>query len=128
MRESSWSLPFDLKRVESNEDEIEVGAAQIKAICGSAEFGTSLNINAADSSYGVAKYISKVNEVPNLVNVIRLRHGTKVFESEVRETKGAPQIYGAEYHLIEESGGKTYQKKEKTYAKQLTSIYDKTAD
>lgn len=126
--ESSWSLPFDLKRVESNEDEIEVGAAQIKTICRSAEFGTSLNINAADSSYGVAKYISKVNEVPNLVNVIRLRHGNKVFESEARETKGAPQIYGAEYHLIEESGGKTYQKKEKTYAKQLTSIYDKRAD
>ncbi len=126
--ESGWSLPFDLKRVKSNEDEVEVGAAQITAICASEEFGTSLNINAADSSYGVAKYISKVNEVENLVNVIRLRHGNKVYETKVQATKGAPQIYGAEYHLIEESGEKTYHKKEKTYTKHLRSIYDKKAD
>lgn len=126
--QSNWSLPFDLKRVESNEDEVEVGAAQIRAICESAEFETSLNINAADSSYGVAKYLSKVNEVKNLVNVIRLRHGNKVFETKVQATKGAPQIYGAEYHLIEASGEKTYHKKEKVYRKYLTSIYDKKAD
>ena len=126
--ESGWSLPFELQRVESNEDEVEVGAAQIKAICGSAEFETSLNINAADSSYGVAKYLSKVNDVPNLVNVIRLRHGNKVYETKTQATKGAPQIYGTQYHLIEASGGKTYHKKEQTYTKHLRSIYDKTAD
>lgn len=126
--ESGWSLPFDLKRVESNEDEVAVGAAQIRAICEREEFGESLNINAADSSYGVAKYISQVNEVENLVNVIRLRHGNKVFETKAQATKGAPQIYGAEYHLIEASGEKTYHKKEKVYRKYLTSIYEKKAD
>jgi len=125
---SSWSLPFDLKRVRSNEDEIEVAAEQIKAICESEEFTESLNINAADSSYGVAKYIAKVNEVKNLVNVIRLRHGNKTFESEYQETGGAPQLYGAEYHLIEESGWHEYRKKEETYTKYLTSIYEKEAD
>ncbi len=36
--ESRWSLPFDLKRVCSNEDEIEVAAEQIKRICESEEF------------------------------------------------------------------------------------------
>jgi hypothetical protein len=87
-----------------------------------------LNINAADSSYGVAKYISKVNEVGNLVNVLRLRHGNKMWTSEYRETDGAPQIYGKEYRLIEESGEKEYRKKEKTYRKYLTSIYEKEAD
>ena len=126
--ESGWSLPFDLKRVKSNEDEVEVGAAQIALICASAEFGESLNINAADSSYGVAKYIAKVDQIDNLVNVIRLRHGNKVYETKAQATKGAPQIYGAEYHLIEESGEKTYQKKEKVYRKYLTSIYEKKAD
>lgn len=126
--ESSWSLPFDLKRVGSNEDEIEVAAEQMRAICESEEFVKSLNINAADSSYGVAKYISKVFTIENLVNVIRLRHGNKVFESEYRETAGTPQIYGTEYRLIEESGWKEYRKKEKVDRKYLTSIYEKKAD
>ncbi len=125
---SSWSVPFDVRRVKSNEDEIEVAAEQIKEICESERFARSLNINAADSSYGVAKYITKVNEVSNLVNVIRLRHGNKVYEGEYQETGGAPQIYGAEYHLIEESGWREYRKKEKTYRKYLTSVYDKKAD
>lgn len=125
---SSWSLPFDLKRVRSNEDETEVAAEQIQTICEREEFRESLNINAADSSYGVAKYISKVNEVGNLVNVIRLRHGNKTFESEYQETGGAPQLYGAEYHLIEESGWREYRKKEKVYRKYLTSVYEKQAN
>jgi hypothetical protein len=72
-----------------------------------------LNVNAADSSYGVAKYISQVNGISNLVNIIRLRHGNKVFESESQETGGAPQIYGSQYYLIEKSGWKEYRKKEK---------------
>jgi len=125
---SGWSLPFELKRVRSNEDETEVAAEQIKAICESEEFRESLNINAADSSYGVAKYIGKVTGIRNLVNVIRLRHGNKVFESDYQETGGAPQLYGAQYHLIEESGWRQYQKKEKIYRKYLTSIYEKEAD
>jgi len=125
---SSWSLPFEVRRVKSNEDEIEVAADQIKVICEGERFVRSLNINACDSSYGVAKYLSKVNEINNLVNVIRLRHGNKVYESEYQATGGAPQIYGAEYRLIEKSGEKSYQKKEKTHTKYLTSIYDKKVD
>jgi hypothetical protein len=125
---SSWSLPFDLRRIGSNEDETEVAAEQIKRICESEEFASSLQINACDSSYGVAKYISKVNSIENLVNVIRLRHGNKVFESEYQETGGAPQVYGSLYYLIEESGWKEYKKKEKVRRKYLTSIYEKEAD
>ena len=126
--ESSWSVPFEIKRVGSNEDEIEVGVCQIKQVCESAEFVGSLNINAADSSYGVAKYISKVAGISNLVNIIRLRHGNKVFESEYQETGGAPQIYGSQYYLIEKSGWKEYRTKKKTSRKYLTSIYEKEAD
>jgi len=125
---SRWSVPFDLRRVKSNEDEVEVAAEQIKVICESEKFAGSLNINAADSSYGVAKYISQVNEISSLVNVIRLRHGNKVYENEYQATGGAPQLYGTEYRLIEESGEKSWNKKEKTYSKYLTSIYEKPAD
>jgi len=126
--ESNWSLPFSWHRVKANEDEVEEAAKQIKLICESEKFAKSLNINAADSSYGVAKYITKVNRISNLVNILRVRHGNKVYPSEVQETGGAPRIYGAEYHLIEESGWHEYQKKEQIYRKYLTSVYEKEAD
>jgi hypothetical protein len=88
-----------------------------------------LQINAADSSYGVAKYISKVNSISNLVNILRLRHGNKVDESEYQATGGAPQIYGEQYYLIEGSGWKEYKRKDKPpHRKYLTSIYEKEAD
>jgi hypothetical protein len=35
---SGWSLPFDLRRVKSNEDEVEVAAGQIRVICESEKF------------------------------------------------------------------------------------------
>jgi hypothetical protein len=126
--ESSWSLPFDLHRVGSGEDEILEVVEQLKRICESEEFVQSLNINACDSSYGVAKYITKVNEIRNLVNVIRLRHGNKVCLSDYQETNGAPQIYGTQYYLIESSGWKEYKKGEKISRKYLTSMYEKETD
>lgn len=86
------------------------------------------NINAADSSYGVAKYISQVNDIKNLVNVIRLRHGNKIYQSDAQETSGAPQIYGEKYYLIEKSGAQVYRKKEKDYVVKQTSIYDRQVD
>lgn len=126
--ESSWSLPLELERVKSNEDAIEVGVRQIKAICEGQNFAESLNINAADSSYGVAKYFSQVNEISNLINVIRLRHGNKIFDSEIQQTSGAPQIYGKKYYLMEKSGEQTYRKKEKNHVVKQSSIYEKKAD
>lgn len=124
-----WSVPFELQRVGSDEDEVEVGAQQIRSVCEREEFAESLNINAADSKYGTAKYIAKVYNIKNLVNVLRLRHGRKVFEA-IREeaTGGAPQVYGTQYYLTEESGWKQWQKKEKSYRTYQVSIYEKEAD
>lgn len=126
--ESSWSLPFEMRRVKSSEDEIEVGAGQIKQICQREEFKEVLNVNSCDSKYGVAKYISKVAGVGNLINVIRLRHGIKVYQAVRRETGGAPQIYGPKHYLIEKSGEKKYQKKTKEYVVYQRSIYEEKAD
>lgn len=126
--QSSWSLPVELQRVKSNEDEIEVGVEQIRRICESERFREALNINACDSRYGTAKYISQANRIRNLVNVIRVRHGNKVYEAESRETGGAPQVYGRQYNLIEATGKKTYHKKGRDYVVLRSSIYDKKAD
>ena len=73
-------MPFALHRVKSSEDGIEVGARQIRTVRAREEFVGGLNVNAADSSYGVAKYITKVFDLANLVNVLRLRQGLKVYE------------------------------------------------
>jgi hypothetical protein len=121
-------VPFELRRVKSNEDEIEVGAAQMRAICESDKFKDALNINACDSQYGVAKYISKVSEIENLVSIPRLRHGNKIYESDARQSQGAPQIYGKKYYLIEKTREKTYNRGEKSYDVKQTSIYDKKAE
>ena len=126
--ESSWSLPFELRRVKSWEDVVKVGAEQIKEICGREEFKGHLHINACDSSYGTAKYITQVFAIKNLVNVIRLRHGIKVWESESRKTGGADRIYGAQYYLTEKTGIKKYPKKKAEYEVEQISIYDKKAD
>ncbi len=62
-------------------------------------------INAADSSYGVAKYISKVNDIKNLVNVIRLRHGNKIYMPKKCKkgggrTKGEKQAKRKQYEVV----------------------------
>lgn len=125
--ESGWSVPFNVRRVRSGEDEIEVGAAQIKAICERAEFAGCLNINACDSSYGVAKYIGPVSEIENLVSVIRLRHGNKIYETEPKATRGAPQIYGGKYYLIEATDTKSYTGKGGDYQVARRSLFEKEA-
>ena len=125
---SSWSVPFEMRRVKSYEDAILVGADQIKEICEREEFKGFLHINACDSSYGTAKYIAQVFAIENLVSVIRLRHGIKVWVSEERKTGGADQIYGEQYYLTEQTGVKKYHKKEKGYEVKQISIYDRKAD
>jgi hypothetical protein len=45
--QSSWSLPFEVRRIGEHEDEIEVAVEQIRRICESEEFVKSLQINAA---------------------------------------------------------------------------------
>jgi hypothetical protein len=85
--ESSWSLPYSVQRIGAKEDEILVAVEQIKRICESEEFLGSLQINATDSSYGVAKNISKANGISNLVNILRLRHGNQVDESDYQTKK-----------------------------------------
>jgi len=62
------------------------------------------------------------------VNVIRLRHGNKVYEWERGKRGGTPQVYGEKYYLTEQTAVKKYQKKDKTYEVEQVSIYDKKAD
>ncbi len=63
------------------------------------------------------------------MNVLRLRHGNKIYVAEEGPaTGGAPQLYGAKYYLIESTREKKYARKEKSYVVKQTSLYDKEAD
>ena len=93
--ESSWSLLFDSRRVKSAEDLLTVSAAQMVRLCTDQRlpFKAAQVSNVADSQYGTPKYLAPTAQLPNLVNIVRLRHGMKVYQAEgVAETGGAPQV------------------------------------
>ena len=126
---SCWSVPYEIQRLEVADNLVSVGASQLLKICQSVPFAKSLNVNAADSSYGCAKYLSPTSKQPNLVSIVRLRHGNKVYPKwEGKPLLGCPKIYGEVSYLIEESGKKSYLKKEKAYEKQQKAIYETPAD
>lgn len=75
-------------------------------------FSDSLTLMAGDSWYGKAKLISPLHRHGNLVGILRLRSGMKVWARYAGPQKGggAPRIYGEKYYLRDgtrtESAGK----------------------
>jgi hypothetical protein len=112
---SSWSLLFETQRVGISQDLLGVSAKQISKLLRDEElpFKDAIVANVADSQFGTRKYLSPTAGIPNLINIIRLRHGIKIYqEARSSQTKGAPQIYGEKYYLIEESDTLVYKKPE----------------
>jgi hypothetical protein len=124
--ESGWSLPFEIEKLDVEKNAATMAAEQIIGICRRKEFENGLNINCCDSEYGQAKYLSPTSPVKNLVSVVRLRHGRKVYPEERRaDTGGAPQVYGEAVYLIEKSRTKSYRREEKIYEKYQASVKEK---
>ena len=79
-----WSIPLDNQRVEVDADKLAIAVSQLKDllqdIC--LPFGKSAKVvNTADSGYAVAHYVCPLVEAfDNLLLVIRLRHGIKVYK------------------------------------------------
>jgi hypothetical protein len=125
---NKWSLPFEVALVGPETDYVSLAAEKFTELCGLEQFLDVLHINTADSSFGCPKYLSPTSKIENLVSITRLRHGRKVCFAERKETKGAPQIYGEDWYLREESGVWTVQRKEQTISKYQSSIYEREAD
>jgi hypothetical protein len=109
--ESGWSLLFESQRVTPAEDLLTVSAAQMARLCADEKlpFHAAQVTNVADAQYGTPKYLAPTAQLPNLVNIVRLRHGRKVYQEErVAGTGGAAQIYGTKFYLLEASDTKTY--------------------
>ncbi len=121
---NKWSLPFEVEIAGKETDYVILAGQKMVEICGRDEFKEVLNVNTADSSFSCPKYLSPTSKVKNLVSITRLRHGRKVSFVERKKTNGAPQIYGKDWYLREESGDWTVQKKEITITKYQASIYE----
>jgi len=127
--ESKWSLPVSIKRVSCTQTASQTAIAQLSDLFCDEDlpFGqASMVINTLDSAYGNPAYLANVYNKANLVNIVRMRQGSKVYPLSVQSgTGGAPKIYGEKLHLIEESRMYTFKYKgeeKQSYQKTILSL------
>jgi len=115
--ETKWSLPLSVQRVSERETASQRAIAQLNQLFSHPDLGLSqrLVLNSLDCKYGNAAYLAPTFGFENLVNVVRMRSGMKVWTADPRpDTGGAPGVYGEKYYLIDQGGLKTYKKHPKT--------------
>jgi len=130
-----WSIPLDIRRVTSDQTASECAVEQMEALITQEPLSKCFIINTLDSGYGSPSYLNPVHSHAHLVNLIRFRHGKKIWlqsadsatndSSIATSKKGAPRIYGEQFYLIGESDKKTYTRKEVSYEVSRTSIFDR---
>lgn len=135
--EGKWSLPLSSQRIGIEEKSGFVASMQIRRLLTSNKESlknVQLIVNALDSGYTNTAYLDNVKDMSQLVSIVRLRSGTKVWarpKTEEHKKNKCPKTYGQCYYLAEQSGSRTYQNKPGsggTYQTYQTSIHDKTPD
>jgi len=129
-----WSVPVRIEVLEGHSKPVELAKKQLEALMedDTLGFNTCLCINNADSGYGNAAFLSPLYKHPNLINIVRLRAGTKVYPCYKGEQKAKsnPKIYGDTYYLsgvtvVKQFMYKNRKTKEKiTKEKTQTSVMD----
>jgi len=130
--EQGWCPPLALDRLEPDDDANEVAIDQIRTLLEdkTLPFGQGLNLLRADASYGKAIFLSPLYDMDNLVLIVRLRAGMKVWEraQSAKPSKGATPIYGAKRYLTEHSQWKTHHKKGVAYQVWQEALCEQLAD
>lgn len=111
----SWSLPLDLRRVRLDQTASQCAQEQLAGLL-SNHSGIDKNrlvIHCADSAYGNSAFLAQLyKDHSNLVNIVRLKHGSKVFKQYERTASSNPlQYFGEQSYLIMDSDTKSYKKK-----------------
>lgn len=109
----NWSLPLSLQRVGFEQTETVCGREQLSWLLDTLgpQLGDRLVINLADSGYGNGKFLGPLQAHANLINIVRLRVGTKVFDRH-DQAEGQPnKYYGPACYLRLNSGAKRYKKR-----------------
>ena len=113
--QAGWCPPLALDRLRSQDDVNAVAVRQIESLLRdkTLPFGQELCLLRGDSSYGKAIFLSPLYELDDLVLIVRLRSGMKVWTQapDADPTGGARRIYGDKFYLTDVSGWKTYRRK-----------------
>jgi hypothetical protein len=99
----SWSLPISSQRVEASQSAIEVGVAQVKALC-QARLGlkqTGLDVIVADGHYGNHRFFGPLKELPCAALARLYRNRVLYGEPGPYSGRGRPRVHGARFAFKE---------------------------
>ena len=129
--DDGWSLPVIVKRLGLADNACQVGVEGLQALMLENPFKEApLVRHTADRYYGQAAFLSPLHGIDNLVNIVALRHGSKIWTPALPSSgnQGAPCIFGDCFYLTEKTQVKTYKRKEQSYQVEQKSIFDHKAD
>lgn len=126
--QANWQLPLSMQRVPTDQTPVQTVVAQLTQLFEQPESvfsSASLVINRLDRAYGQAAYLAPSHTHANLVNIVRLRQGQKVWQSAPRaQTGGRPAIYAPQPHyLLAQSRTQTYRRKGQLFPKEQPSLF-----
>lgn len=130
--DQGWCPPLGLERVASTADMNAVAVGQITSLLEDKNlpFGQQLCLLCADTSYGKAIFLAPLYDMKDLVLIVRLRAGMKVYQKApaAAPTGGAKRIYGDQFYLSETSQWKKYRKKETISEVWQAALCEQAAD
>lgn len=97
-----WSLPLSAERIELERTAAQVAGRQVSRLLSDEELpfkNAPLIINDLDGGYGGVGYLEAVKQHLNLVSVISLRHGSRVWEAAAAGSHKS-KVYGRQHYLL----------------------------
>lgn len=130
--QGGWCPPLALRRLGPEDDSNAVAVEQIMSLLQdeTLPFSEHLCLLRADASYGKAIFLAPLYDLDDLVLVVRLRPGMKVWAKapDADPTGGAPRVFGDKSYLTNTSQWKTYHKKGVAYQVWQQSLCEQTPD
>jgi len=102
-RHSSWAPSLSVRRVPSEQTDVEIGVEQVKLLCGqrSEEMKQDLHLIVADAKYGNHRFLGPLKEEPCGV-LVRMRRDRVLYgEPGVYSGKGRPRVHGDRFAFKE---------------------------
>lgn len=122
--QSRWSLPLSMRRVRAGQGAMECAVEQLGQLF-DPQTGIlplregQLTLNGADTGYAHPAYVAPLHRLEDLVNIVRLRSGAKIWDADPQtDTGGAPRIYAeTPFYLRATTQESTFSKGDKTWTK-----------
>lgn len=124
-----WQLTLAMQRVSINQTATECLLEQLMTLFKDKELpfsAANLVINRLDRAYGNAQYLSPSYQYDNLLSIVRLRQGQKIWlQSSTNNAVGRPNIYDSmPYYLHQNSQTKSFKYKDTVRQVYQQSIFE----